>query len=182
MKDPVARQEKRTNAIAYTPLTSLSYHFTRSTIRFYRNKTETIHLSVGICIIAHEPLATAFRSAAQHIFSATGDNLCDNIVCYDVPADVTASEGQAHVERLVKSFPENSDILIFTDIVGATPSNISHLYLNKANVRVMTGMSLPALVTALSNINEPINRICTLAEGAAHGGISVDMGKPTINL
>ncbi len=139
-------------------------------------------MSVGICIIAHEPLASAFKSAAQHIFSATGDDLCDRIACYDVPADVTANDGLAHVEDLLKSFPEGEDILIFTDIVGATPSNISHSYLNKKNIRVLTGMSLPALITALSNIKEPINRICTLAEGAAHSGISVNLGKPTINL
>ncbi len=137
-------------------------------------------MAAGICIIAHEPLASALKSCAQHIFSATGDTHCNDIVCFDVPENITAAGGEIRARTLIGQFPANTDILVFTDVLGATPSNIAHRLLDSPRVRVVTGVNLPALITALSNISEPINRVMTLAEGAARSGISTAMGRPDV--
>ena len=62
-------------------------------------------MSAGICIIAHEPLASALKSCARHIFSATGDTFCDSIAVFDVPCDVDAEQGEAEARRLISNFP-----------------------------------------------------------------------------
>ena len=102
-------------------------------------------MSAGICIIAHEPLASALKSCARHIFSATGDTFCDSIAVFDVPCDVDAEQGEAEARRLISNFPANQDVLVFTDVLGATPSNIAHRLLDNPQVRVITGVNLPAL-------------------------------------
>lgn len=135
-------------------------------------------MSVGICIIAHEPLASALKSCAQHIFSATGDNHCNEIACFDVPNDVEMNEGEQKARAMIEALGDR-DVLVFTDVVGATPSNIAHRLLDKPNVRVITGTNLPALITALSNIDDNISRLTVLVEGAAHGGISSSIGRPS---
>ena len=96
-------------------------------------------MSAGICIIAHEPLASALKSCARHIFSATGDTFCDSIAVFDVPCDVDAEQGEAEARRLISNFPANQDVLVFTDVLGATPSNIAHRLLDNPQVRVITG-------------------------------------------
>lgn len=100
-------------------------------------------MSAGICIIAHEPLASALKSCARHIFSATGDTFCDSIAVFDVPCDVDAEQGEAEARRLISNFPANQDVLVFTDVLGATPSNIAHRLLDNPQVRVITGVNLP---------------------------------------
>ena len=44
-------------------------------------------------------------------------------------------------------------------------------------MRVITGVNLPALITALSHHEECAARIAVIAEGAARGGISTSCGK-----
>ena len=46
-------------------------------------------------------------------------------------------------------------------------------------MRVITGVNLPALITALSHHEECAARIAVIAEGAARGGISTSCGKPS---
>ena len=70
-------------------------------------------------------------------------------------------------------------MLVFTDVLGATPSNIAHRLLDNPQVRVITGVNLPALITALSHHEECAARIAVIAEGAARGGISTSCGKPS---
>ena len=137
-------------------------------------------MSAGICIIAHEPLASAPKSCAQHIFSATGDTHCNEIACFDVPNDVRTDEGEAKARKMIQSF-NGKDVLIFTDVAGATPSNIAHRLLDMPNVRVISGINLPALITALSHINDSLGQLVTLSEGAAHGGISSSLGQMPSN-
>ena len=112
-------------------------------------------MSAGICIIAHEPLASALKSCARHIFSATGDTFCDSIAVFDVPCDVDAEQGEAEARRLISNFPANQGVF------------------------VITGVNLPALITALSHHEECAARIAVIAEGAARGGISTSCGKPS---
>ena len=96
-----------------------------------------------------------------------------------MPCDVDAEQGEAEARRLISNFPANQDVLVFTDVLGATPSNIAHRLLDNPQVRVITGVNLPALITALSHHEECAARIAVIAEGAARGGISTSCGKPS---
>lgn len=130
-------------------------------------------MSLGICIIAHEPLASALKSAVQHIFSSTKDTDCNDIACFDVPNNADVETGEHYAKELVVPLLQHHDgVLIFTDILGATPSNIAHTLLSQANVRVITGVNLPALVVALTHPTDSLASITALAEGAARSGIT----------
>ena len=86
--------------------------------------------------------------------------------------------GIAHAAKLIDGLRCNDGILIFTDLIGATPSNIAHNFLDDPKVRIVTGVNLPAIITALSAPKDaPVNQVMTLAEGAAHAGISSRIGR-----
>ena len=62
--------------------------------------------------------------------------------------------------------------------VGRYASNIAHNFLDDPKVRIVTGVNLPAIITALSAPKDaPVNQVMTLAEGAAHAGISSQIGR-----
>lgn len=135
-------------------------------------------MSIGICIIAHEPLASALKSCAQHIYSTTGDAACDSIACYDVPADLDVKAGIEHAEALLEGLGGCSGVIVFTDLLGATPSNIAMSFLDDPRIRVISGVNLPAVVAALSAPPDAsANQVMAIAEGAAHAGISSSIGR-----
>lgn len=135
-------------------------------------------MPVGICIIAHEPLASALKLCAQHVWSATGDASADDIVVYDVPSDTDPEVGVAEARRLIDALPHEDGVIVFTDLIGSTPSNIAHKLLDDERVRVITGVNLSAIVAALNAPkDDPANRVMTVAESGARAGISSSIGR-----
>lgn len=139
-------------------------------------------MSIGICIIAHAPLATALKQCAQHIFSSTEAAVSNEVFCFDVPHDVDVSAGIAQAESMVETLLQTkTGVLVFTDVLGATPSNIAHKLLSFPNIRVLAGVNVPSLIATLEHVNEPLCNVAALAEGAARSGISTAIRTPGIH-
>lgn len=135
-------------------------------------------MPVGICIIAHEPLASALKQCAQHVWSVTGDSSADDIATYDVPSDIDIEIGVAEARRLINTLPQNNGIIVFTDLMGSTPSNIAHKLLDNEAVRVITGVNLNAVIAALNAPKgDSANRVMTMAESGGRAGISSSIGR-----
>ena len=130
-------------------------------------------VTTGLCIIAHAPLASALKTCAQHIYSMTGDISADQIIAYDVPAEVDAAEGLAHAQELLKPlFKHAEGVVVFTDLTGATPGNIARKLLEDPRVRVVSGTNLPAIIAALNAPSDAsVVQVATLAEAAARASL-----------
>lgn len=136
-------------------------------------------MTVGICIIAHSPLASALKTCCRHIYSATNDTAADNIVVYDVPSDIDFETGIAEARSLVAPLLETREgVLVFTDLLGATPGNIAQKLLEEPRVALVAGVNLPGVVTALNvEADAPLNRVMLLAEGGVHSAVSTAIGR-----
>lgn len=128
----------------------------------------------GICIIAHAPLASAFKTCAQHIYSMTGDRKAERVLAYDVPSGVDLAEGVAYARRLIGELLAHADgVVVFTDLTGATPGNIARQLFEDGRVYVVSGTNLPAIVSALSAAPDvPAGRVASMAEAAARASLS----------
>ena len=74
-------------------------------------------------------------------------------VSIDVTTDVESSREQ--IKQAIKSVNSGSGVVIFTDMFGGTPSNISLSFLDEANVEVITGVNLAMLLQfSTSNVDE----------------------------
>lgn len=137
-------------------------------------------MSIGIFIIAHAPLASALKTSVAHIYSATDDLRPEQIECFDVPSNVNVDEAvhtaKMVLDRMIESHPQG--VLIFTDIVGATPSNIANRLLDNDDVRLVSGVNLPAVISAL-NAPEgaPAAQVMTIAEGSARAAVFSTTGR-----
>jgi mannose PTS system EIIA component len=123
----------------------------------------------AILIIAHEPLASALKACAMHVW-----NVCPaTLEALDVApnADVALSVEQVEgvVSRL-KAEEASGNILILTDVFGATPCNIAQKF-SSPTVRVVTGVNLPMLMRTVCYASESLEQLAQRAVAGATQGV-----------
>jgi mannose PTS system EIIA component len=96
---------------------------------------------IGALIVTHGNLANELLSAARKIEST-------DVVIEAVPLEWTESVDDAREKIRIALDRVGTDggVIIFTDMFGGTPSNISLSFLEKDRVEIITGVNLPMLV------------------------------------
>ncbi|MEK6372334.1 MAG: hypothetical protein AABO58_06525 [Acidobacteriota bacterium] len=95
---------------------------------------------IGALIVTHGHLANELLNAAQRIETNIG-------LIEAVPLEWTDSVDEAR-EKIRKALDRlgADSVIIFTDMFGGTPSNISLSFLEKDRVEIITGVNLPMIV------------------------------------
>ena len=123
----------------------------------------------GFLIIAHAPLASALQTVARHAFPDAGLPL----EALDVTPQMSPEEVAARAHELLRRV-RSPQAMIFTDVFGATPSNVA-LGLADAQVKVVTGISVPMLWRTLCHAgSKPLDALveCAVA-GGKNGAMAV---------
>lgn len=117
---------------------------------------------IGILIIAHAPLANALRECALHVFpDCAGGVQALDILAQDAPEDSLA---RARAAMAALGTPE---VLILSDVFGATPCNVAQQLGDGLNTRLVAGVNLPMLLRSVCYRHESLE---TLAMRAHAGG------------
>tara|TARA_B100000035_G_scaffold306293_1_gene308182 strand:- start:894 stop:1274 length:381 start_codon:yes stop_codon:yes gene_type:complete len=120
-------------------------------------------LKVGILIITHSDIGKQLLLTATSVFGKNPFQVellsVDN---YDQPSDV-----KELAEKYVNFLDNGLGVLVMTDIIGTTPSNIASS-INHKNIRVVAGLNLSML---LNVFNYPEDTLEALTEKAIKGGI-----------
>ena len=128
----------------------------------------------GIFIIAHAPLASAFRQCVLHVFP---DNAA-GVVALDVPPNMPPEETLAQA-RIILAQMGTSHALVLTDVFGATPCNVAQKLVDGVNTKLITGINLPMLLRTVSYRHEPLDALVTRAlVGATQGVMQVAITAP----
>ncbi len=95
---------------------------------------------IAALIVTHGNLANELLSAAQKIEANLG-------VIEAVPLEWTDTVDEAREKiRLALGRVGTDSVIIFTDMFGGTPSNISLSFLEKDRIEIITGVNLPMIV------------------------------------
>jgi len=96
---------------------------------------------IGALIVTHGRLANELLNAAQKIEAKVG-------VMEAVPLEWTDSvdEAREKIRLALERIGDTDGVIIFTDMFGGTPSNISLSFLEKGRVEIITGVNLPMVV------------------------------------
>lgn len=126
---------------------------------------------IGILIMAHAPLASAFVSAVRHVYKGEPP--------YLEAIDVVPDQNTDDVIRLAKDaiarLNTGSGVLVLTDVCGGTPSNCSQKLGALDQVAVLAGLSLPMLLRALTYRQDNLDVVFQMAQaGAQSGAVRVD--------
>ena len=128
----------------------------------------------GIFIIAHAPLASAFRQCVLHVFPDQAVGVAALDVQPNMPPEETLAQARIMLAQL--GMPQT---LVLTDIFGATPCNVAQKLVDGVNSRLLTGINLPMLLRAVSYRHEPLDALVARAlAGATQGVMQVAITAP----
>ena len=132
----------------------------------------------GLFIIAHDPLASALKLAAGHCFP----EMAQHLQALDVPPNLPCEELEAQA-RVLLGMAQGSDargeVLILTDVFGATPCNTVQRLADGQQVKVITGVNVPMLWRALNYASEPLDTLVTRAlAGGTQGVMQIASSRP----
>ena len=96
---------------------------------------------IGGVIVSHGLLAEELIRTAEMIVGRLPNITAVSI---DVTTDVETSREQ--IRQAIELVNHGSGVIVFTDMFGGTPSNISLSFLKEADVEVITGVNLAMLV------------------------------------
>ncbi len=126
---------------------------------------------INIVIIAHSEIANGFASCAEHILAGRTENLYILGVEKDDSPDKTYAKATQLLAKL------DGNILILSDIFGATPCNIATRLIKPGRVELVAGLSLSMLIRAISYSNKSLD-VCVAKtlEGGQNGIVKVTGG------
>ena len=126
---------------------------------------------VGILLITHAPLGTAFITTASHMFSGQQER----VEAIDVIADQDPCEINALAMAAIARLDDGSGVLVMTDVMGGTPSNCCHVLTMAGRVEVIAGVNLPMLLRAITYRDNDLDTVVEKAlSGAKTGAVKVD--------
>jgi len=124
---------------------------------------------IGGIIVSHGKLAEELLNALTIILGEAPNIEAISIGWYD---DVEDSKKK--INQSLKKVDQKNGVIIFTDMFGGTPSNLSFSFLKESQVEIITGVNLPMLIKFVS-----LQRSNNLKEVAKK---VVEQGKKNIHL
>lgn len=122
---------------------------------------------IGLMIVAHGDLGASFLSCLTHVMGQAPEQFaCMTVSAQDDPVAV-----ETRARALLAELDSGDGVIIFTDIYGATPSNIAARLMLPGRVTAIAGVSLPMLVRALTYRNQPLRAVMEKAVSGGRDGI-----------
>jgi len=100
---------------------------------------------VGILVVSHGRLAEALISAAQSLVGSFQKVRGVSIWPRDREKEICE-----RIQKAIVEVNEGEGVVILTDVLGGTPTNLSLPFLENEQVEVVTGVNLPMLLTLWS--------------------------------
>ena len=106
-------------------------------------------------IVSHGQLASELLAAAEMIIGPISHIAAVSIGWHD---DVDAARDE--VQRAITRVSQGGGLLLLTDMLGGTPTNIASMFLEEGQIEVVTGVNLPMVIKlATSTADEPLGEI-----------------------
>lgn len=128
---------------------------------------------IGVLIVAHDTLPDALARALQHVLGSRPPQFETlSVRSTDDPLDLLPA-----ARALIARLDTGSGVIVFTDLFGATPSNLARKLLEPGRVEGVAGVNLPMLVRAFTYRSKSLDTMIRKAisggcEGVVH--IAVD--------
>ena len=123
---------------------------------------------VGIIVFTHADYGKALIASAEGILGVQ-----PGYEILTVGSGVDVEDTMAKLRSAVERLDDGGGVVVFTDMFGGTPSNLSISLLGSLNVEVITGVNLPMLLRAFNQRNESLIELARASREAGVQGIVV---------
>ncbi|HET7437605.1 MAG TPA: PTS sugar transporter subunit IIA [Thermoanaerobaculia bacterium] len=119
---------------------------------------------IGALIVTHGNLAHELLNAAKQIEADVRGIEAVALAWTD-----TVDEAREKIREALERISRDRGVIIFTDMFGGTPSNISLSFLEAGRVEIVTGVNLPMIVK-FAMVKEEAKDVSTLAHVISEKG------------
>lgn len=124
---------------------------------------------IGVLIVTHKDLAEAFLAVCNLILGRQ-----DNITAISLDPAAPPETLRQQIQRGVAQLNNGDGVIILTDMLGGTPSNLSLSFLKAGKVEVVTGVNLPMLMKLASlRQHQDVAEVARLLKQSGQNGITV---------
>lgn len=103
---------------------------------------------IGIVIVAHDTLATAYMAAMEHVVGPM-----DNVRAMAIGSEDELSDRQAEICAAADEVDTGAGVVLVTDLFGSTPSNLALNACIADRMDVIYGANLPLLIQLAKSRN-----------------------------
>jgi PTS system mannose-specific IIA component len=96
---------------------------------------------IGILIVTHQELAEALLSVWDLILGRQ-----EGIAAVSLDPSAAPEVSRQQIQRGLSQVSGGNGVIILTDMLGGTPSNLTLSFLQEGKVEVVTGVNLPMLM------------------------------------
>ena len=122
---------------------------------------------VGILIISHGKLAEAMISSVQALIGGL-----KRIRGVPIWPKESPKEIKERIQKEMAAVDDGDGVVILTDLLGGTPTNLTLSFLEDQKVEVVTGVNMPMLLTLSSyRIGKSLKEIGTLVKKSGRRSI-----------
>jgi len=100
---------------------------------------------IGIVLVTHGQLASAFRAALEHVVGRQ-----EQIEAISIGPDDDIEQRRRDIVIAIKHVDTGAGVAVLTDMFGGTPSNLAISVMNGTNIEVVAGINLPMLIKLAS--------------------------------
>ena len=122
---------------------------------------------VGVLIVSHGRLAEALISEVQFLIGNF-----QRVKGVSIWPKESEEEARDRIRERMTEVDEGDGIVILTDILGGTPTNLSMAFFRDERVKVVTGVNVPMLLTLVSyRKGRSLEEICSLVKKSGRRSI-----------
>ncbi len=96
---------------------------------------------IGVVLVSHSTLSTAFKNAVEHVVGAQSQ-----FVGICIEADDDMEQRRNDIIAAVAAVDSGEGVVVVTDMFGGTPSNLAISLMQPGKVEILAGMNLPMLI------------------------------------
>lgn len=100
---------------------------------------------IGLLVVAHGSLANGFKNAVELICGSQ-----EQFLCVDLEPEMGPQELRAKLTEAVDQLDQGEGVLMFVDLLGGTPCNVSLEVTAVRKATVVAGTNLGTILEALS--------------------------------
>ena len=119
---------------------------------------------IGALIVTHGNLAHELLNAARQIEADVS-----GIEAVPLEWNDTVEEARTKIAAALERTGRDRPVIIFTDMFGGTPSNISLSFLEQGRIEIVTGVNLPMIVK-FAMVKQEAKDVATLAHVISEKG------------
>ena len=124
---------------------------------------------IGVLIVTHQELAQALLSVVDLIMGRQ-----EGMAAVSLDPTLPPETCMEQIKQGLAQVNNSNGVVIFTDMLGGTPSNLSLSFLQEGKVEVVTGVNLPMLMKlAHLRENNNLSEVAAALRDSGRQGITV---------